>query len=361
MGDAGLPVRASNSYIRVMTNGFSMTKASSAGLWMPAEWAAHRRTWMCWPCRTEAWGSPDGLLRAKKAAARVARAISDFEPVVMAVRPEDAAEAASSCGGSAELFETPLDDSWARDTGPTFLASAERAGIAWQFNAWGQKYHPFENDQAFAAHVLEHVRARMCRPSLVCEGGAIHVDGEGTLMTTEQCLLNSNRNPSLSMEQVEDILARYTGCRRVLWLGSGFSDEETDGHIDNIACFAAPGRVIIGIPPLRSHPDFAAVAEAKRRLAHARDAEGRQIEIIEIAQPRKMRTDWRGRLLAASYVNFYLVNGGVVMPGFDDLEDGPARRVLADCFPGREIVQVDALDIVQGGGGIHCTTQQEPA
>ena len=279
----------------------------------------------------------------------------------MAVRPEDAAEAASGCGGSAQLFEAPLDDSWARDIGPTFLAGSERAGIAWQFNAWGQKYHPFESDKAFAARVLEHVCARTYLPPLVCEGGAIHVDGEGTLMTTEQCLLNPNRNPSLSAEQVEGILAKHTGCRRVLWLGSGFSDDETDGHVDNVACFAAAGRVVIGIPPFRSHPDFAAIAEAKRRLANGRDAEGRRFEIVEIAQPRKMRMDWRGRLLAASYVNFYLVNGGVVMPAFDDVEDGPASRVLADCFPGRELVQIDALDIVQGGGGIHCITQQEPA
>jgi len=196
---------------------------------------------------------------------------------------------------------------------------------------------------------------------LVCEGGAIHADGEGTLITTEQCLLNENRNPNLTRQQIEERLALFIGARRIVWLGEGFSDDETDGHVDNIACFAAPGRVIVGVPASKSHPDYKPVLEAIRRLGEARDAQGRAIEIVEIVQPRKPRNDWRGRRLAASYVNFYLPNGGVVMPGFDDPHDEAARAVIADCFPGRDILQIDALDIVEGGGGIHCITQQEPA
>jgi agmatine deiminase len=153
----------------------------------------------------------------------------------------------------------------------------------------------------------------------------------------------------------------FTGARRIIWLGDGFSDDETDGHVDNIACFVSPGRVIVGVPASRSHPDYEPVAEVMRRLGEARDAEDRRIEIVEIAQPSTERVDWRGRPLAASYVNFYLPNGGVVMPSFDDANDEPARSVIADCFPGRDILQIDALDIVEGGGGIHCITQQEPA
>jgi agmatine deiminase len=333
------------------------------GFRMPAEWESHARTWMGWPCRPEAFGGVEGLLRAKQAYARVARAISTFEPVVMAVRPNEAAEVELACAGKAEVFEVPLDDSWVRDTGPTFLVGAdgERGGVAWRFNAWGNKYHPYAEDAALAGRLLESLGARAYFAPLVCEGGALHVDGRGTLMTTEQCLLNENRNPGLSRQQVEERLALFTGARRILWLGDGFADQETDGHIDNIACFASGGRVIVGVPASRSHPDSAAVAEAIRRLKRARDAEDRGIEVIELVQPQMLRTDWRGRILAASYINFYLPNGGVVMPSFDDPNDERARSVLAECFPGRDILQIDALDIVQGGGGIHCITQQEPA
>lgn len=333
------------------------------GYVMPAEWAPHRRTWMCWPCRTEIWGGPDGLLRAKQAFARVARALTTFEPVTMAVRPHDAPEAKLACAGKVGLFEVPLDDSWARDMGPTFLSGphGRRAGTAWRFNAWGNKYHPYTNDEALGARILEEAGAAVYRAPLVCEGGAIHVDGEGTLMTTEQCLLNPNRNPHLDRRQVEERLALFTGARRILWLGEGFSDDETDGHVDNIACFAAPGRVLVGVPHARSHPDFEPVIEAIRRLKAARDAEGRPLEVIEIVQPRKSRHDWRGRPLQASYINFYLANGGLLMPGFDDPHDEKARDALAACFPGRDVLQIDALDIVEGGGGIHCITQQEPA
>ena len=164
---------------------------------------------------------------------------------------------------------------------------------------------------------------------------------------------------TLSRADVEEVLRVYVGARKTIWLGDGFSDDETDGHVDNIACFAAPGRVIVGIPS-RSHPDFAPVQEALRRLKSARDAEGRNLEFVELPQPCKPRQSWSGRPLAASYVNFYLVNGAVIMPAFDDKNDEPARTILAQCFPDRDIMQIDALDIVQGGGGIHCITQQEP-
>ena len=330
---------------------------------MPAEWATHTRTWMCWPCRVEVWGGPEGLLRAKQAYARVARAISSFEPVTVAVRPQDAAEVELACAGKTQVFPVPLDDSWARDTGPTFLlaGSGACAGVAWQFNAWGNKYNSYTDDKVFARRVLESIGADIYRAPLVCEGGAIHSDGEGTLLTTEQCLLNPNRNPNLDRQEIEERLALFTGARRIVWLGDGFSDEETDGHVDNIACFAAPGRVIVGVPASKSHQDYEPVMDAIGRLAGARDAHGRAFEIVEMVQPMRTRLDWRGRPLAASYVHFYLPNGGVVMPAFDDRNDENARAILSDSFPGRDILQVDALDIVEGGGGIHCITQQEPA
>jgi agmatine deiminase len=321
---------------------------------MPAEWAAHLRTWMAWPCRREAWDGENGLARAKSAYARVARAISRFEPVVMAARPEDAPEAGEATG--CEIFEVGLDDSWARDTGPTFVAGpAGRAAVQWRFNAWGGKYRPFDSDAVFATRVAEKTGVPLRRAPIICEGGAIHSDGQGAVLTTEQCLLNPNRNPGLGRNEVEQTLRDFVGAARVIWLGDGFSDSETDGHVDNIACFAGESRVILGVPDSKSHPDNGPVMEAKKRL----NAAG--MEVIELVQPRAIRYDRFGRLLQTSYVNFYLCNGGLVMPFFDDAHDQQAGAVLADCFPGREIVMVPVLDIVAGGGGIHCITQQEPA
>ncbi len=333
------------------------------GFSMPPEWSTHARCWMIWPCRVEAWGSRDGLLRAKQAYARVARAISTFEPVVMAVRPQDAAEPKLACAGRVETFEVPVNDSWARDTGPTFLIDADgnKAAIQWVFNAWGHKYSDYAQDAVFASKVAQALDRKLYYAPLTCEGGAIHSDGEGAILTTEQTLLNENRNPHLSRQQVEERLALYTGAQKIIWLGNGFSDDETDGHIDNIACFAGPGKVILGIPSSKSHPDYGPVMDTLHRLKHTRDARGRLLEIIELEQPAKQRQDWRGRLLQSSYINFYLANGGIVMPSFDDAHDDKARNILADCFSGRDIIQVEALDIVQGGGGIHCITQQEPA
>jgi agmatine deiminase len=280
----------------------------------------------------------------------------------MIVRPSDAAEPKLAGAGKFEILELQIDDSWARDSGPTFVTGMDgRAAVSWQFNAWGNKYHPYGDDASLAARLAHRLDMKLYLAPMVCEGGAIHVDGEGTLLACEQTLLNVNRNPELSQQEVEEILALYTGVRKIVWLGEGFSDDETDGHVDNIACFAAPGRVLVGVPSSKSHPDAKPVQEVIRRLKEAHDAHGRRFEIIEIAQPRKLGRDIRGRTHQASYINFYLCNGGVVMPGFDDPNDEQARETLAQVFPGRDILQVEAIDIVEGGGGIHCITQQEPA
>ncbi len=331
------------------------------GFVWPAEWAPHRRTWMCWPARAECFGGDEGVFRAKQAYARIARAILNFEPVTLAARGEDAAEARLATGGKASIVEMALDDAWARDFGPTFLTNGNGrlAGVQWMFNAWGRKYHPYTNDASFARRVLESMGLTAYSAPLTAEGGAIATDGEGTVLTTEQCLLNANRNPSRTREDVETVLKLYLGASRVIWLGEGFADDETDGHVDNIACFAGIGRIIVGVPA-KNHPDHGPAIEAMRRLRGARDARGRALEIVELPQPLKQRLDWRGRLLATSYVNFYLANDAVIMPAFDDPNDEAARIILGQCFPGRSLVQIEALDIVQGGGGIHCITQQEP-
>jgi agmatine deiminase len=324
----------------------------TAAFFMPGEWERHRRTWMCWPCRPGLF--PD-MEAARRAYADVARTIATFEPVMLAAREQDLSSLPSMT--DVEIWTVALDDSWARDIGPTFLKdrAGNRQAVQWRFNAWGGKYQPYDQDALFAARLAEKLGMPLRQAPLTCEGGAIHSDGAGTLLTTEQCLLNPNRNPGLSKGEITAILKDMTGAERVIWLGSGFSDLETDGHVDNIACFAAPGRVIVGVPDSKGHPDHVPVREAILRLKR----EG--AEIVELVQPRTVRRDAGGRLLPTSYVNFALANGGLVMPAFDDPHDQKARAILADCFPGRDIRSVPALAIVAGGGGIHCITLQEPA
>ena len=191
--------------------------------YMPAEWAPHERTWMQWPCRVAPWGTPEGMAFARQAFGQVARTIATFEPVTMVVRPQDRAEAQLVLGPKIEIFEAPIDDSWARDSGPTFLVDGKggRAGIQWRFNAWGTKYTPFDSDASIATKILTSQKLRVYDGPLTVEGGALHVDGAGTLLVTEQCLLNENRNPELTRQQIEARLALYLGVLRIVWLGDG--------------------------------------------------------------------------------------------------------------------------------------------
>lgn len=332
------------------------------GLSMPAEWAPHARTWMAWPCRLEPWGSAEGLLRAQVGHAKVARAISGFEKVTIAVRPQDMDEARMSVGKGVEFLEIDLDDSWARDSGPMFVTDGRDgvAGVHWRFNAWGNKYHPYDHDAAFGRVVIDALDMRAYDGPMVLEGGSVCVDGEGTLITTEQCLLNSNRNPNLSRQQIEERLALYLGVTKIIWLGEGLENDETDGHVDNIACFASPGKVMVYRSSTRGDVNDRVMQDNLLRLKSARDARGRPLEIIEVPQPAP-RDRHDGRRLEMSYINFYFANYGVIVPSFDDACDQEVQRLMEKTFPDRRIVQVPCLDIVQGGGGIHCITQQQPA
>ena len=326
--------------------------APPAGFWMPAEWAPHAACWMGWPCRAEVFGD----CRAARAAfAEIARRIAEFEPVFMIARPEDAAGARQQLGGAAEVLPWAVDDSWLRDTGPSFLknAAGETAGVDWRFNAWGEKYAPYNLDDAVAAKILAHAGARRFRAPLFMEGGAVHVDGEGTALTTEQCLLNPNRNPSVPREKIEEYLRAYLGVQKIIWLAGDARDTETDGHVDEVACFAAPGIVLA-----MDSPGDRVLEENIRRLQRAEDARGRKLEIIKLPRPEVVEN---GEPLLASYINFYLAEGAVIMPSFGVAEDGAAKSLLAEVFPRRKIVQTPAREVAKGGGGIHCITQQQPA
>jgi len=330
---------------------------------MPAEWSRHARTWMQWPCRVGPWGTPDGLMAARLAYRDVARTIARFEPVSMVVRPQDRAEAQLALGTGIQIFEAAIDDSWARDSGPTFLIDGEggRAGIQWRFNAWGTKYTPYDSDATIATRILKSMDLKTYQGPLTVEGGALHVDGAGTLLVTEQCLLNENRNPELTKQQVEARLALYLGALRIIWLGEGLKDDETDGHVDNIACFAPGRRVLTAMPRDKSDANYPAMSDNLVRLHEARNAAGDKLDVVELPLPYEARTRHDGTRLEMSYINFYAANGAIIMPAFGDKADEEAKRTVADVYPDREIVQVDAMAIVEGGGGIHCITQQQPA
>lgn len=331
-----------------------MSLPTDDGFFMPAEWSPHKRCWMAWPCRTELWG--EGLDAARAAYTEVAKAIADFEPVTMVANGEEIAEVSLRCGSGVACLPLAHDDSWMRDNGPTFVIDGKGglAGVDWRFNAWGDEYDNYENDAAVAGAILAHLDVPAYTAPMVLEGGSIHVDGEGTLLTTEQCLLNPNRNPKLSQAQIEENLRAYLGVRRIIWLGRGLEDDETDGHVDNLACFVRPG-VVLALST--DDPDDGNYTALQDNLARLRAAD---LEVIEVPQPAP-RTGKDGRRLALSYINFYMANGGVVMPSFEDAKDEEAFTTVSNCFPDRKVLQIPVLDIVCGGGGIHCITQQQPA
>ena len=337
-----------------------MTTSTPAdlGFRMPAEWAPHARCWMAWPSRPEVWG--ERFEAVCLAYGEVARAIRRFEPVTMIVPPGAEEQAAAICGAGIDILAIPIDDSWSRDSGPTFLVDGRGAvaGTSWRFNAWGGKYTPYTDDDRLAGRLLDHLGLPCFEAPLTLEGGAIHCDGEGTLLTTESCLLNPNRNPGLDKAEAERLLRAYVGVERVVWLPGDPDEHETDGHVDGIACFARPGLAIVEMPSDPGVPHAPIMRENRRALELARDAKGRALEIVEIRDAGGYE-DADDRF-CRSYINFYLANGGLVMPSYGLASDDAIAETLRPLFPGREVVRVPIAEIAVGGGGIHCITQQQP-
>ncbi|OQW95238.1 MAG: agmatine deiminase [Beggiatoa sp. IS2] len=336
-----------------------MNTPTQDGFYMPPEWHLHRCCWMGWPCRPQSW--PFELTRAQASYAIVAQTIAQFEPVMMATVPERVTEAVQSCPSPIQVVTLPMDDAWLRDMGPTFIVNDQKnlAAIDWQFNAWGGSHPDHAQDVAFAQSMLAYTQIRRYVAPLILEGGAIHVDGEGTLLTTEQCLLNPNRNPHLTRRDIEKLLSDYLGVKQIIWLGQGLQEDETSGHIDNLACFVRP-RVVVALNSQDPQDgNYLALQDNLQRLRQATDAKGRQLEVIEIEQPAH-REDAQGLRLSLSYLNFYIANGGIIMPIFNDPADEAAIKTLTQLFPERQVVTVPALDLIHGGGGIHCITQQQP-
>jgi agmatine deiminase len=320
------------------------------GLRMPAEWAEHERTLMCWPARASMW--QERFAAAKDVHAEVAAAISAFEPVTMVAHPAQADEARAALPAAVEVLPIPIDDSWARDSGPIFVTGegGRRAGVAFGFNAWGEKFHPYADDAALGARLLEHLGVSAFHAPIVLEGGSIAVDGEGTLVTTEQCLFEAHRNPSLSREALEAALREYLGAERVVWLGLGLAeDADTDGHVDNICAFVAPGRVILQTVADEANPNFAPARENADRL-RAAGVDVVELPLLPYADPETV----------VPYTNFYVCNGAVVVPVMRAETDAEALALIGAEFPGREVVPVSGEVLAHGGGGVHCITQQVP-
>ncbi|MGQ0797038.1 MAG: agmatine deiminase family protein [Methanobacteriota archaeon] len=329
------------------------------GFAMPAEWERHDACYMAWPCKPETWFGYEK--EAKASYAEVAKAIDRFEHVIMLVPPRQVHEARASLGPRIELVQIELDDSWIRDNGPIFVrsASGRLAVVHFAFNGWGERYMPYEKDAAVPAILANELGLPCYHAPMVLEGGSISVDGEGTLLTTESCLLNPNRNPRLSREGIEKLLVSYLGVRKVLWLRQGMAASVVDGHIDGIVAFVAPRTVVAAIARDPSDPNYPILKENRERLEGMTDAKGHSLEIMELPLPtRRMLGDHR---VATTYVNFYLANGGVVAPIFGERSDAIALAALRDAFPDRDVVGIRGEYIGVGGGVIHCITQQRPA
>src|SRR3954468_15820544 len=280
---------------------------------MPAEWTEHERTLMAWPARVELWG--DGLAQAKRDYAEIAQALAAFEPVLMVAPPGTGAEVRRMCGSGVEVLELPIDDSWVRDSGPIFVTGSggRRAGVDFGFNGWGGKFLPFDRDDALPRALLAELGVDRFEAPLVLEGGSICVDGEGTLITTAQCLLPPSRNPELSSDQIEALLADYLGIETVIWLPHGLvEDNDTDGHVDIVAAFAEPGRVLLQTVAEVASPNSEPLQANLERLRSTVDARGRQIEVVELdVLPA---SEVRGLPGCVPYTNLYIANGAVIVP-----------------------------------------------
>ncbi|MFJ6280698.1 agmatine deiminase family protein [Arthrobacter subterraneus] len=335
---------------------------------MPAEWARHERTWLAFPPANDTFGAPgsESLRRAREAWSRVARTIARYEPVTVLVNPDDAGPARTLLGTDITVTETMLDDAWLRDSGPTFVHRSNGAvsAVNWVFNGWGaQHWAAWDNDQHVGRAVAASARTPVEDSRLVNEGGGFHIDGRGTVLLTETVQLDPGRNPGATRESVEAEIHARLGTRHAVWLSRGLSrDYEefgTRGHVDIVGAFTPSGAVLLHRQDDPNHPDYEVTRLLKKELEQETDADGRPLEIIDVAAPT-VTTDDDG-FVDYSYINHYVCNGAVILCAFDDANDAVAADILGRAYPGRTIELVDARDIFSFGGGIHCITQQQPA
>jgi len=327
---------------------------------MPAEWEEHQRTFIEWPVKSSMLYAENHQAVCADYAG-IINAVCEFEPVTVIMNNDSLEEARRLCSSQAELIDIAHDDAWIRDNGPTFVRNtkSEIAGIDWRFNAWGEKYPDFHLDNMVAEKLLNAFDIPMYSSNMVLEGGSIHSDGNSALLTTEQCLLNKNRNPYYTKAEIEAELKKCLGIKKIIWLAKGISGDETDGHIDNTACFAPASRILLQVCHDMNDLNYNAAIENRNILKRENDTAIPKFDIIEIEQPPLVK--YKGKRLPLSYINFYIVNGGIIMPVFGiPKTDEAAAAVLRETFPERKIITLDGMNIVKEGGGIHCITQQMP-
>lgn len=334
---------------------------------MPAEWMPHQATWISWPHKRASW--PGKFEPVEPVMTRFVAAMSSSELVRINVLDkahelhvqqllEGQVDAANVV-----FHRFPTNDAWCRDHGAIFVTrgkgdAAEMLALDFRFNSWGDKYPPYDLDNAIPSQMAEALGVPRRSVDMVLEGGSIEVNGAGALLTTEQCLLNPNRNPSMSKHEIEALLRDALGVSRIIWLGDGIVGDDTDGHIDDLTRFVAEDTVVTVVERNRSDENHDALAENRERLDAIRLADGRPLKVIELQMPRPV--EFEGDRLPASYANFYIGNTCVIMPSFNDPADEPNRKALSRCFPGREVVAIDCTDLVLGLGTFHCLTQQVP-
>jgi agmatine deiminase len=340
------------------------------GYSFPPEWARHRATWISWP-RPEGISFPDRYHVAIRDVVRIIRTIARYEYVHLNVPNgnyrrivRQTLAAARVPLGRIRFYEIPTNECWTRDHGPAFVlrtrrGRSEAAIVDWKYNAWGGKYPPFEADDAVPARVGAALGLRVFRPGIVMEGGAVDFSGAGTILTTSSCLLNRNRNPHLSRLAIERYLKDYYGQQHVVWLGDGIEGDDTDGHIDDLARFVDDRTIVIGMEDDPSDPNAKVLAENRRRLNRARDQAGRPFDIVELPMPRPLLIE--GQRVPATYMNFYFVNGALLVPTFGQpARDRRALAILQRLMPSRTVGGVDCRQLIWGLGAIHCLTQQQP-
>ena len=336
-------------------------RPAELGYAMPAEWAPHAGCWMAWPKRVELW--QEHLEAAREDYVRVAQAIARFEPLTMIADPEQAADARRRCGPQVRVVPLPIDDSWLRDSAPTFIMNrqGDRAAAAFTFNAWGNKYQPHDQDATLGERIARLAELPVYRSKLVVEGGGFLSDGEGTLITAETCVLNPNRNPGWSKADAEAELRAMLGVRKVIWLPGDVEDTETDGHVDGYIAYFKPAAVLCEVVADPADPRFAIMAENRKVLETETDARGRKLEVVPIAEAPRSAVPAGAQGYCRSYVNFYIANGAVIAPAYGIAEDAAVLETLRRAYPDRTVVPVSLKNLFRGGGGIHCITQQEPA
>jgi len=331
---------------------------------MPAEWEPHTQTWLAWPHNADTW--IDCLDDAQREFEGLVRAIAGFEPVRVLARSTEHRQEIERRLEDPETTHpiaveiVPTDDAWLRDTGPTFVQAEDGSlrAIDWIFNAWGGKYAPWDRDARVAAQIAKLAGVEHQPSRLTLEGGALEVDGEGTLLATRSSVLDADRNPELGEAEVEEELRTCLGVRRTVWLEGSLSGDDTDGHIDNLVRFVAPARVVCAMAGAPAHPDRESLLALRATLEAARDAKGRPLEVIELPLPTTL--EHHGAPLPASYANFLIVNGGVIVPVFHVDDDARALEILRKCFPSRRLAPVPCATLVRGFGGPHCLSQQQP-